>query len=436
MNPLKMSNRNRRTFLDDYDNLAYRTATHDLSTRYLAEQSGVKTVMRDMVTDSFIMHYKDWQNIVFNPNAGGSWSKVLEKYYETDEFKKLNENVSSQPLFSKLATFNFLKKTFESARNRSRQSLAPKEAEDVQQNPGNFFNYLDQQGNGNPGRQAQKQIEEAIAAISRSAEEAAEETNGMAMTMNAFSHIGIPLLEFGDADDIRRMASNRIIVSMAKILKKLSTAEGGRNTVKPSPVRGVPVGVKMLQSWSEIPDILPTEMLNEDLLSYKIASRSVSVRERHTSISDYVIYLDKSGSMGGSMQYEDESVPKISFACACILAMASQLRRAGGKMALIPFESDVHEPITDFAEIVKMALFIRDGGGTNITKVLDDSLRYRDARVILVSDGIDSVSEESAKRAGQEGMSAVLLHTRSPVIEKHLKSTYIEKFKGNFLLEA
>ena len=421
-----------KTFNENYDQLTYRASTHDLTEGYKKKNPGVSGIKRDLVIDSFIMHYKNWENLSFDPFSTSSWSRVLQKYYQTDQYKKLNRKVSSDPMLAKLSTANFMEKILGTAKGRAKKDLPKDKAKQAEQDPSTYFDSFDQ-SNPDP---TDVEMEEMMNAMSQAANQAAEESENMAAAMAAFTHLGIPLLELGDPDEIREMASNKIILSMSKILKKLSSSGGGKNTVKPSPVRGIPVGIKNMQSWSEIPDILPSETLQEDLLSYKIASRSIAVRERHTSMSDYVVYLDKSGSMGSYMDYDGESVPKISFACACVLAMAVQLSKGGGKLTLIPFEADVHDPISKLAEVVKTAMTLTDGGGTDISKMLRDSFKYRDEKVVMVTDGIDSIDDSLAKQAGQEGVSAVLIQTHSPVIEKNMHTSYIEKFKGNFLVEA
>jgi uncharacterized protein with von Willebrand factor type A (vWA) domain len=108
----------------------------------------------------------------------------------------------------------------------------------------------------------------------------------------------------------------------------------------------------------------------------------------------------------------------------------------GGSLKLKLFDTDVHKEITDNFEILKAAASIKADGGTNITNVLEDALQYSDEQVILVSDGIDIVSEESARKASKIDMRCVLLQERSEILEKYLKVQHVEKLEGNFLMEV
>jgi predicted esterase YcpF (UPF0227 family) len=65
-----------------------------------------------------------------------------------------------------------------------------------------------------------------------------------------------------------------------------------------------------------------------------------------------------------------------------------------------------------------------------------NALQYADEQVILVSDGIDMVSEEAARKASQIDMRCVLVQESNDVLEKYLKVQHVNKLEGNFLMEV
>ena len=124
------------------------------------------------------------------------------------------------------------------------------------------------------------------------------------------------------------------------------------------------------------------------------------------------------------------------FAGGCAFALAKQLRGIGGHLTLKLFDTEVHREITDYFDILKAACSISADGGTDITKVLEDALQYGDEQVILVSDGIDTVSEDAARKASQIDMRCVLLQESNEILERYLKVQRVDKLEGNFLMEV
>ena len=385
--------------------------------------------------DTFIMHYKNWQNIVFNPYSQNSWKSTLEHYYSADNYKALNSKVSRDPRLAKLASMNFLSKITEGIQSRGNNVLGNNAPQDLQDNPGGFFDALDQlQAKQGQNCQAAQQ---AAAMFQSAADEATDESLQMAEMANGFTHAGISMACLDDIDKMREMLSNRLVVSLLSSLRKLSEMDEGKTAVRPSPRRGMPIGVKTMRSFSEVVDIIPMELLNDDLLTYKIATRKVQVRERYSGLAKYLVYLDKSGSMAsGRCRFNDEYMPNISFASACVISMANHLRKNGGSLLLKMFDTDVHEEIGDFWELVETAAAVRADGGTDITKVLEDSLDYTDYKVVVVSDGIDSIDEQMVSRAQGKDVSFILLNTENKLIEENFETQKVTEFKGNFLLEV
>ena len=416
----------KHVFLNEYSSQALRSSTYDIMQSF--EQKNI-ALDHSMALDSHMMNYKHWPSLVFNPNTRSSWENVLRGYYDSDEYKRMNEKVHSNPLLAKMATMNFLESVVKSV-NKNQQNQGGNQPSGQQGGQNNIQSYFNQL-NLMPQQQSQQIVQGIVA----SAASQASDTDDMADAMAGFSHMGIPLERY-DLDQVREILSNKVAINMMKIFRKMVSLPMGKNLTAPSPRRGIPIGTKVMRSFSEIVDMLPGEYLDDDLMTLKVATRTAQVRQRYSGIKNVVVYLDKSGSMGGSMPYEGDYVQRVAFAGGCAFALAKQLRGMGGHLTLKLFDTEVHREITDYFDILKAACSISADGGTDITKVLEDALQYGDEQVILVSDGIDSVSEEAARKASQIDMRCVLLQESNEILERYLKVQRVDKLEGNFLMEV
>ncbi len=415
----------KHVFLNEYSSQALRSSTYDIMQSF--EQKNI-ALDHSLALDAHMMNYKHWPSLVFNPNTRSSWENVLRGYYDSDEYKRMNEKVHSNPLLAKMATMNFLESVVKSV-NKNKQNQGGNQPSGQQggQNIQSYFNQLN--------RMPQQQSQQIVQSIVAGAASQASNTDDMADAMAGFSHMGIPLERY-DLDQVREILSNKIAINMMKIFRKMVSLPMGKNLTAPSPRRGIPIGTKVMRSFSEIVDMLPGEYLDDDLMTLKVATRTAQVRQRYSGIKNVVVYLDKSGSMGGSMPYEGDYVQRVAFAGGCAFALAKQLRGIGGHLTLKLFDTEVHREITDYFDILKAACSISADGGTDITKVLEDALQYGDEQVILVSDGIDTVSEDAARKASQIDMRCVLLQESNEILERYLKVQRVDKLEGNFLMEV
>jgi hypothetical protein len=431
----------KHVFLSDYSSLSLRSGTYDIMKNFEAKNV---VIDHNMAIDSHLMNVKHWPSLVFNPNSKTSWESVLRGYYESEEYKRMNEKVHANPILAKMATTNFLDGILKGIENSQQQM-----PNNQQGNQGNNPQGNNQNGNnqGNQGQNSmqgffqqlnqmpQQQCQNVINGIVATLGSQAAKTEEMADAMAGFSHMGVPLERY-DFDQVRELLANKIAINMMKIFRKMVSLPMGKNLTAPSPRRGIPIGTKVMRSFSEIVDLQPSEYLDDDLMSYKIATRTAQVKQRYSGIKNVVVYLDKSGSMGGSMPYEGEYIERVAFAGGCAFALAKQLKAMGGSLKLKLFDTEVHKEITDNFEILKAATSIRADGGTNITGVLEDALQYSDEQVMLVSDGIDSVDEAAARKASQIDMRCILIQENNEILEKYLKVQHVDKLEGNFLVEV
>lgn len=420
--------------IEDYSNPVLRSLARSALSSFLLEN---KRIPFYVAFDASTIHFKHWVNIVFNPKAKTAWRKILEKYYETDEYKKLNEAVHGDEFLSKYATISFLNRLFKVAEKKSRElRLASKQCQSCQLDP---VEALDGTLASRPDIATQMVTE-----IVNELREEAREVLADIEAIESFSHFDVPIARLLEKpDEFREVSRNRIVVHLVRFLNKLRReAPSLKHTRAPTLVGGRPLGVKRLQRWSELPRALPFEFLDDGLLTYKIASRTLRVSEQYGSIPNYVVYLDKSGSMAGNIKYYTspasyEHVPKISFATASAIALAWALKKYGAKMILKLFDVDVHDPITDFSQLISVLARIRADSGTDITRVLEDALQYRDEKIIVITDGIDQVSEEAVKKAKSAGLDItfVFINTDNELLRKNFPHIHIREARPTILLE-
>jgi len=421
--------------LEDYNNPTYKALGRSILSSFILENKKIPFII---AIDSSIIHYKPWTEIVFNPNLKSSWKQILEEYYQTDEFKILNEAVAGDALLSKYATIHFLNKLFSSCQNLSnnRSLTIPSSSRDS--NPIQVISALD-----NPNIRPDIK-NSAISSIVQELTQEAEEIMKDVEVIQSFSHVGVPVASMLEKpSEFREKARNKIIVNLVKFIKKLRSESPSLKQAKaPTLVGGRPLGVKKIQRWGELVRVLPTEFIDEDIFSYGVASRSVKVYEMYGSIQDYVVYLDKSGSMANSIAYRESSlqisyVPKISFATASALALASKLKSLGAKLTLKLFDVEVHDPITDYKELIETLLKIRADSGTSITRVLEDALHYRDEKIIIITDGIDELDPDAVKKAKSSNLDVVciFIQTDNELLRKNFPCIHLKEAKPEILLE-
>ncbi|MEM3506694.1 MAG: hypothetical protein QXT31_03465 [Candidatus Bathyarchaeia archaeon] len=389
-----------------------------------------------VIFDASTIHYKKWTNIVFNPRAKSSWKAILEQYYNTDAYKTLNDVINGDPLLSKYATVHFLNSLHKEIQ-WNKNEIPQKETVENAKNANEIENFFEALDNSTNPIQTNKIVNSIAKQLENEAKEIAKDIE----VAQSFSHIGIPVAEFLEkADEFRIKARNRIIINLLKLLQAKKQAPSLKQAKMPTLIGGRPVGVKKLQRFGELPKLLPLELVNGDLLDYKIASKTAKVSESYGSIQNYVIYLDKSGSMSDDIKYvvssvKTEKVPKISFACAAVLALANALKRLGAKMTLKFFDVEVQRAIKNFEEIIDTLLKIRADNGTNITKVLEDAITFRDERIIVVTDGIDEVDEEVVKKTRHLDITFVFIDTDNELLSKNFKHVYVKEAKPDILLK-
>jgi uncharacterized protein with von Willebrand factor type A (vWA) domain len=423
--------------VEDYKNPVYRSLARGVLSNFLLEN---KKLPLAVALDSSIVHYKPWSQIVFNPHIREGWKTILENYYNTDNYKNLNNAIAGDSLLSKYATIHFLNTLFKKSEEELKKEK-PQLSEEDKQNPiEGLINFIDTQVSKGNSYKAQNIIQK----INQEMENEAKEILQDVQAIESFSHVGIPVANLLEKpDEFREKARNKIIVHLVKFLQKLRREAPSLKQAKaPTLIGGRPLGVKKIQRFSELSRVLPIDYLDDDLLTYKVASKTVRVSESYGSIQNYVVYLDKSGSMTGDIEYvssptQTEHVPKISFASASALALAQSLRKIGARMTLKLFDVEVHDPIIDYVQLIDTLTKIKADSGTNISNVLEDAIKFRDEKIIVVTDGIDEVSEESIKKAKSSNLDItfIFIKTDNSLLKKNFPCIYLKEAKPEVLLQ-
>lgn len=465
------------SFLNDYRQKSLGASTYDLASHY--RESNV-TMSSHFIKDALMMFMEPWQQLVVNPLAENTWKDMIQKEYDKDEYKNLNKKTARNPMMAQLAARNMVDGIVQVARKAQKampqqpnqggqqgQQSQQQSQNQQQQNQGgnhqgqnpnqqgnqpgqgqgkgnfNFNNFMNQmQGlmNGNAGNaQTAQQI---MNGVSAAMSKATQQSQNMMDTLNSFSHSGVPMKRMGDVDEMRSVLSNKVVVDLAKVMKKLATDSPGKSTSKPSPLKGIPLGVKKMGSHQEIPDIVMQEYAYEaidpDLFSYRVMSMQSQTIERFSSMNKYLVYIDKSGSMSwGDIKFGNLQVSPLAAACGMALNLAMTLRKEGGEMILKLMDVEVGDPISDLWEIMKTLVSIEADSGTNITAVLDDiSIHGRDYKSVLMSDGIDDIEENAARAVKDLDVTSILINESSPILEKYTKVRKVTRFSGeNMLLD-
>jgi len=405
----------RGALIEDYENPEVLSLTRAVHNNFPLAN---KNVASAAIFDAVAMHYKHWSSIVFNPKSKAPWTRIYREYWKSDEYKALNEAVHGEPLLAKYATVAFLNKLMNVASRAvdltmQNQSLSAEVERKV-------VNELINEA---------AKISEDVSALKALTTISVSMAPGVG---GGFSHEGIPFLDFlENPNELRKRLHNRFVISLVRAFKAFTSHAVGK-PITPAISGGVPVGVKTMQRSEEVTRAIPVEMADDDIFAYKFASRTLRVRETRSSARNVTVYIDKSGSMDDSMPFRDgkkvERIPKISVATAMALAAAVQLRKQGAKLTLKFFDTEVGEAKKSFAAIVEDLLRIRASGGTNITRVLEDVRGLeREEKVIVITDGIDSVSEEACKAVKGRDISIVFIDTSNGILENYFKCTRINE---------
>jgi len=230
---------------------------------------------------------------------------------------------------------------------------------------------------------------------------------------NAFTHDGLSLLKYLQRpDDLRdririlrdtftwlRNFSDELPASFKK--SQLSSDQGELNHIEKL-MKETQI-TRMISS--EYSYLAISSNLARVLFALRYVNRELLVY-RGSASPKVVLYIDKSGSMSNLL----EGVPKISLAAGLGLAMLKKF----DDTKVLMFDTEVTE--VDKNKVVQTLLTIAADGGTNISLVLRKIREVDDRKSVhvVISDGIDEVSENVIPNELRKRIVFILIETKAP----------------------
>lgn len=157
---------------------------------------------------------------------------------------------------------------------------------------------------------------------------------------------------------------------------------------------------------------IPKELAIDELFDLKYISNGFLARDKRiTAQGNFLVLLDKSGSM-------DSMVKKV-WSRSVALALYKIALRKKLKYALIFFDSEPYDPITQRNEIIDSLLKIKPSGGTAIDEAIKKAFEFLRQNkgfsntIIVITDGQDTV------HTSKEDLAKLNIHLVSVMIDGH-----------------
>ena len=385
--------------------------------------------------DAFLMHYKPYstvfQSLKKQNKIAPLWRLVIERTLKNQKFYDLNKITAGSSELSIVAGVGFLLNLF----RRIDVDRLQQRYGDVLQPPQTQFQTLNKFMRGQDA-QAQQQSQQAtsqqrlvelvktvdeavddavekalnLATEYREAKESAEEAisllgggqGGTSFVKEALSVIRFLSTPEWFRERVRilryaRQFYTRFLTAVPTSLshQQITSTYGGIN------------GVTRMFSEKQISDILPSELAlaqlgdaGKALLAVKIVQKQLMVYQRSTSVKP-VVFVDKSGSMAGSLTNwrGEEIAPKISIASGLALALHRKLNAD-----IYLFDTEVEKVSPN--KVVETLMKIAADGGTDIDPVLEEIVRVGkpEYTYIIISDGITEASDDILKKFEESGL--------------------------------
>lgn len=430
-------------------------------------------VPEEVCVDAFVVHIQE--SPIFRSKLS-SWGRILYSYYLSPAFRELHAVTVGDPALSRLAAVRLLNSLLRLSdpqelrrRAKGRSAILSTLADEIERQRRRSPEAQRQEGDaeterrqrGSPGTQMHEGGEQgqeeggeglaltaaldsldprmrsaAITAVSSlMAEDMQEFTKAVQICMavskaskggRGWSHEGLPVLELLERPDItRKLVASRLVLDLTSTLPlaRRLLAQAGRFSKGASAPLGLPVGVRRMMAMRDVVRMVPQEFAADDeILAYRLASRTAMVYDQHLPEPRTIIYIDKSGSMSGEMHVifpsgERRELAKVSVAAAVALSAL----QCGMLEELRPFDTEVHQPVRGAAEMLQFLLTVEADGGTSITNVFQDAMeltRRGSRRFVVVTDGIDEVDPEVARRAAAlRAIEIVMIQTSNSLLQ-------------------
>jgi uncharacterized protein with von Willebrand factor type A (vWA) domain len=390
--------------------------------------------------DAFLMHYKPYstvfQSLKKQNKIAPLWRLVVERALKNQKFLDLNKITVGSSELSIVASINFLQNLFrriniDGLQQRYSDVLHPQAPQPQQgaQTLNKFMKGQDTQAQ-QQSQQTTSQQRQRFAELVKTVDEAVDDAVENALNLAVEYKESVE----GSAEDAMVLGGaggSNFVKEALSVIRFLSTPDWFRERVKilryarqfyvrfltavPTSiiheqivsVHGGVNGVTRMFSEKQISDILPSELAlaqlgdaGKALLALKIAQKQLMVYQRSASVKP-VVFVDKSGSMAGSLTNwrGEEIAPKISIASGLALALHKKL-----DADIYLFDTEIEK--VNPARIVDVLLKIRADGGTDIDPVLEEIMRVGkpEYTYIIISDGITEASDDILRRFEESGL--------------------------------
>jgi len=352
--------------------------------------------------DAFLMFYQPYTTVFSalkkSNKASPAWHKIIQYAVSSSGFYDLNKLTASSADLSLVAAYQFLS-------NVLKRISLPDLGKLLQQHPTavGAVGGVDLPSGVVEAVKGviQETLEEARKAaeeyreLKSDAEEAADllaGSGGSGYTKEALSVLRF----FENPDEFRKRVN---ILRYAKIFvnRFLEIIPSSLSHQQQVSIFGGVAGAGRMFSESQIPDLLPSELalstlggVGRALLALKIIQRQATVYQRAASLKP-IIFVDKSGSMAGAIEYYKD-IPKISIAAGLAIAL---YRKFNADIYLFDTEVEKVSPV----RVIDTLLRIEADGGTNVDPVIEKIAKsYKPTNLYLVvSDGITEASDENLR---------------------------------------
>ncbi len=373
----------------------------------------------EILADSFYVHYR--KPLLKNPNNVGQehaiWYTLISTYVSSDMYRDIaslsqyNYSMSRRAALKILRAYNSILARIERRASNAVRDAANKNASQLMNDErfrneiGNILRFY--MGTTKSIERTQRTV--SVRFGSSVGKEAAE------------------LLFDVDIDPYRARLAKMLesLVEITKTVEDIIVEEGSHVER-----RGIAMGIKRMSNIKEIQDASITSKAvysaSRELFAYKLATKSLSVRERHVERRNKIYMLiDKSGSMFYSINdvFSMDTVQKITWAAAIAIAIA----RTGGKIMVRFFDQAIHPPLQTPRDIIRALLRVIPLGGTDINSAIltaiSDASRnasLRSYKLLLITDGEDDMVNPEVVRSSKKffrDVKAILIGGSNPIIE-------------------
>ena len=368
------------------------------------------------IIDLFSIHYFPLEKVLNNikeENSNG-WNEIIKEYISSSFYKDINELTRDSYELTLIASIKFMEALLQNIKNK------------LNTNKTNVNTVIE--------NLSKNEIEKIIPIIRRNVIENVTKykqlQNTISCVCNAigsggqgFSHFGLSLIHLINNEYKYEHILTKLSTFLQYLKKFQKLIPQYTTKIQQSSRFGTISGLRLMLGIEEFKDVIPFQLIfPKPLLAIRLITNTLQVRDKVLGC-EFVVYVDKSGSMDDYMMLDGKPYPKISIATAFATALYLTHR---SKIYL--FDTEIHE--VDKKDIIKILLHLKATGGTKISTVLEHIKEHgKNKYNIVISDGIDNVPENLAKEV------AKTCHVVFLIIPPTRYYTWLNYFKYSILNE-